>query len=172
MVPLHLALLLGEVHLLYSTRMDLCPNHRLDSLDSSNNSSSNSSFSNYRFSNRLSNSNSNNICHNSYLQTCQYLLIFKTHRYYYKAITVESRALPTWTITTTVILYLSRRRQHTVKVWSATTISTLSLRWSKRGLLQDKVPHNPPRTLTWYLVAAVLQVFTTKAVVLQMDRPQ
>lgn len=85
----------GEVHPQYSIRMDPCPNHRLDSLDSSSNSSSNSSFSNYRSNNRLSNSSSNNICHNSYLLTCQYLLISKTHRYYYKATIVESKALPT-----------------------------------------------------------------------------
>ena len=171
MVPLH-RVHQGEVHLLYSTRMDPCPNHRLDSLDSSSNSSSNSSFSNYRSSNRLSNSNSNNICHNSYLLTCQYLLISKTHRYYYKATIVESRALPTWTITTMVIPFLSLKHLHTVKDWWAITTSTRSPRWSKRGLLQDRAPPNPPRTLTWYLVAAALQVFTTKAAVLQMDRPR
>ena len=149
--------------------MDRCPNHKQDNLDSSNSSSSNSSYSNFRSSNSLS--NSNNICHNSHPLTYQYLLIFKTLRYYYKATIVEYKPLPIWTVIIMVIPFLWLKLQHTVKVWWVTTISSPSPRWSNSGLLQDRVPHIPPRILTCYLVAAVLQVLTTKVAVLQMGKP-
>ena len=167
----HLALP-GEAPPLSLIKTGPCLNHRLDNLVNNSSSSSNSSFSNYRSSNRLSNNNSNNICHNNSPLIFQYLPTYKTLRYYYKAIMVESKHLPTWTVTTMVILYRLHKLRLITRVWLVPTISIHSRHSSQRGHPQDRVPHNPPRILTWYLEEMVLLVSTTKAEVLQMDRPR
>lgn len=144
-------------------------NHRVDSIPPSNSSLFNNNFSNYRFSNKWSSNSSNNICHNNSLQAYPYLHIYKTHRYYCRAIAVESKHPHTWAVITMATLCLLHRHQLIIRVCLATSI--LSLHWNQRGHLRVKALLNLQKTQTSFSETET-KVSFTKVEALRMGKLQ